>query len=97
VLLDFFGGFVAPAGAQSGAPKSWLTWGGGVNYQAGDFLAAATFDLMYPGWADSAIMHNESGFTVPTPFGDGADVLLTDAEVRKTPSWPRSWTNFSLS
>lgn len=45
VLLDFFAGFVAPAGAQSGAPKSWLTWGGGVNYQAGDFLTSATFDL----------------------------------------------------
>lgn len=35
---------------------------------------------MYPGWGDSALMHNESGFTVPTPFGDAMDVLLTDAE-----------------
>ena len=25
-------------------------------------------------------MHNESGFTVPTPFGDAMDVLHTDAE-----------------
>ena len=38
VLLDFFSGFVAPAGAQSGSPKSWLTWGGGVNYRPGDYL-----------------------------------------------------------
>jgi hypothetical protein len=48
VLLDFFSGFVAPAGAQSGAPKSWLTWGGGVNYKAGDYLTSSIFELMYP-------------------------------------------------
>ena len=117
VLLDFFSGFVAPAGAQSGSPKSWLTWGGGVNYRPGDYLTVrlpmqqpdelssyavpelslpsalrvlthrslwhaqtAVFELMYPGWQDSALLHNETGFTVPTPFGDGMDVLLSDAE-----------------
>ena len=35
---------------------------------------------MYPGWQDAALLHNETGFTVPTPFGDGMDVLLSDAE-----------------
>ena len=116
VLLDFFSGFVAPAGAQSGSPKSWLTWGGGVNYRPGDYLTVrqpdelselssyavpelslpsalrvltrrslwhaqtAVFELMYPGWQDAALLHNETGFTVPTPFGDGMDVLLSDAE-----------------
>ena len=40
----------------------------------------AVFELMYPGWQDSALLHNETGFTVPTPFGDGMDVLLSDAE-----------------
>ena len=39
----------------------------------------AVFELMYPGWQDSALLHNETGFTVPTPFGDGMDVLLSDA------------------
>ena len=43
------------------------------------FTAALLLRLQYPGWGDSALNHNESGFTVPTPFGDAMDVLLTDA------------------
>ena len=38
--------------------------------------------MLYPGYQDSSFFHNESGFATPTPYGDAADCLLSDA-----PAW----------
>ncbi|MCL4694951.1 MAG: hypothetical protein KJ060_20865, partial [Candidatus Hydrogenedentes bacterium] len=39
-------------------------------------------DLFYPGYQDSSFFHDETGFIVPTPYGDSVDCLLSDA-----PGW----------
>ena len=36
-------------------------------------------DLLYPGYQNSSYFHDESGFLAPTPYGDIADCLLSDA------------------
>ena len=38
--------------------------------------------MIYPGYQDSSYFHDESGFIAPTPYGDMADCLLSDA-----PAW----------
>ncbi len=38
--------------------------------------------MLYPGYQDSSYFHDESGFLTPTPYGDSADILLSDA-----PEW----------
>ncbi len=38
--------------------------------------------MLYPGYQDSSYFHDESGFLTPTPYGDAADCLLSDA-----PGW----------
>ena len=45
-------------------------------------LADAVLDLLYPGYQNASYFHDESGFLAPTPYGDIADCLLSDA-----PQW----------
>jgi hypothetical protein len=45
-------------------------------------LTDGVLDRLYPGYENSSYYHDESGFLTPTPFGDSADCLLSDA-----PAW----------
>ena len=79
LLLDFYSGWSFPRHLYSG--DVYRVWGNRP-YEAGDYLTDAVLDLLYPGYQDSSYFHDESGFIAPTPFGDIADCLLSDA-----PAW----------
>lgn len=48
-------------------------------WDAADYLADATIDAIWPGYRAGALLRNESGYLAATPYGDAADVLLSDA------------------
>ena len=76
IVMEFFTGMLPPRNLYSGA-TAYRVWGS-TPFAAGDFAATAVLDLFYPGFASSSFYHNESGFMTPTPYGDTADVLLSD-------------------
>jgi hypothetical protein len=78
LLLDFHSGWSFPRHLYSG--DIFRVWGN-LPYDAGDYLTDAVLDILYPGYADSSYFHDESGFIAPTPYGDIADCLLSDAPV----------------
>ena len=77
IVLDAIGGFVRPCDAR---PKTYTAaaWGS-VPWDSADALADVVLDTMWPGYRAGALLRNESGYIAPTPFGDAADVLLSDA------------------
>ncbi len=79
LLVDFTAGWTFPRHLYS--DKVYRVWGN-LPYEPGDFLTDAVLDLLYPGYQDSSYFHDESGFIAPTPYGDFADCLLSDA-----PGW----------
>jgi len=76
LLLDFYSGWSFPRHLYSS--DVYRVWGNRP-YEAGDYLTDAVLDMLYPGYQDSSYFHDESGFIAPTPFGDIADCLLSDA------------------
>ncbi len=76
LLLDFHSGWSFPRHLYTS--NVYRVWGN-LPYGAGDYLTDAVIDLLYPGYQDSSYFHDESGFNVPTPYGDIADCLLSDA------------------
>ena len=76
LLVDFYSGWSFPRHLYSG--DVYRVWGNRP-YEAGDYLTDAVLDLLYPGYQDSSYFHDESGFLAPTPYGDIADCLLSDA------------------
>jgi hypothetical protein len=76
LLLDFYSGWSFPRHLYSG--DLYHVWGNRP-YEAGDYLTDAVLDLLYPAYQDSSYFHDESGFITPTPYGDIADCLLSDA------------------
>jgi hypothetical protein len=79
LLLDFHSGWSFPRHLYS--DNLHRVWGN-LPYEPGDYLTDAVLDLLYPGYQDASYFHDETGFVVPTPFGDIADCLLSDA-----PAW----------
>ena len=76
LLLDFYSGWSFPRHLYSG--DIYRVWGNRP-YEAGDYFTDAVLDLLYPGYQNSSYFHDESGFIAPTPFGDIADCVLSDA------------------
>lgn len=79
LLLDFQSGWSFPRHLYT--DKVYRVWGN-LPYAPGDHFTDAVLDLLYPGYANSSYYHDESGFLAPTPYGDIADCLLSDA-----PTW----------
>jgi len=79
LLLDFHCGWSFPRHLYSS--DIFRVWGN-LPYDAGDSLTDAVLEILYPGYADSSYFHDETGFIAPTPYGDIADCLLSDA-----PGW----------
>jgi hypothetical protein len=77
VMMDFDAGWIFPS-YNSVLYRVW----GNLPYGPGDYLANNVFGLIYPGYQDSSFFHDETGFSTATPYGDSADVLLSDA-----PGW----------
>ena len=79
LLLDHFAGWAMPRHLYTGAV--YQVWGG-MPYDAGDHLTHGVLSMLYPGYEDASYFRDERGFLSPTPYGDMADCLLSDA-----PSW----------
>jgi sugar phosphate isomerase/epimerase len=79
LLLDFYSGWTVPRHFYSG--DVYQVWGG-MPYEEGDYLTHGVLSLLYPGYEDSSYYHDERGFLSPTPYGDLADVVLSDI-----PTW----------
>jgi hypothetical protein len=79
LLLDFFAGWTFPRHLYTS--EVYRVWGN-LPYAPGDYLTDGVLDMIYPGYQDSSYFHDESGFIAPTPYGDMADCLLSDA-----PAW----------
>jgi hypothetical protein len=77
LMLDFFSGWSFPRHLYTG--DIYRVWGN-LPYDNGDYLTDGILDMLYPGYQDSSYFHNESGFITPTPYGDVADCILSDAE-----------------
>jgi hypothetical protein len=78
-MTDFFAGWSFPRHLYSG--EVYRVWGN-LPYGPGDHLTDGVLDMLYPGYQNSSYFHDESGFIAPTPYGDSADCLLSDA-----PGW----------
>lgn len=76
LLLDFYSGWSFPRHLYT--DKVYRVWGN-LPYAQGDFLTDAVLDMLYPGYQDASYFHDETGFIAPTPYGDMADCLLSDA------------------
>lgn len=79
LLTDFFSGWSFPRHLYTG--HTYRVWGN-LPYRPGDHLMDGALDMLYPGYQDASYFRDERGFIAPTPYGDSADCLLTDA-----PSW----------
>lgn len=78
-MLDFYAGWVPARHLYS--RKAYQCWGN-MPFGPGDYLTHSIFNVLYPGYEDSSYYHDERGFLTSTPYGDIADVLLSDA-----PAW----------
>jgi len=79
LMTGFFAGWSFPRHLYTG--NVYRVWGS-LPYEAGDYLTDGVLDMFYPGYQDASYFHDESGFIAPTPYGDAADCLLSDA-----PAW----------
>ncbi len=77
IMADFLSGWTFPRHLYTS--NVYRVWGN-LPYEAGDYLTDGVIDMVYPGYQDASFYHNESGFIAPTPYGDSADCLLSDAE-----------------
>lgn len=76
LLLDHFSGWTMPRHLYT--RNVYQVWGR-MPYDVGDYLTHNLLSLLYPGYEDASYFHDERGFLTPTPYGDQADVLLSDA------------------
>ena len=86
ILLDFFSGFQPPRSLYSGH-NYYARWGL-TEWNANDFATHGVLDLIYPGYDKSSYYDDETGFQTATPFGDGTDVLLSDATLQLLSRYP---------
>ena len=76
-MLDFYAGWTFPRHLYT--DKVYRVWGN-LPYGPGDYLTDGVLDMLYPGYQNSSYFHDEDGFLTPTPYGDAADCILSDAE-----------------
>ncbi len=75
VMTDFFAGWVPPRHLYSG--DIYKVWGN-LPYNNGDYQLHLIFSLLFPGYENAGFYRDERGFLSPAPYGEIADVLLSD-------------------
>lgn len=75
LYLDYFSGWAAPRLKHGYEYHVWNN----LPYSAGDHLTDGILRLVYPSYQDASYFHDETGVSSPTPYGDGLDVILSDA------------------
>ena len=76
IFLDFFNGFVPPRHLYT--KEIYKVWGNNP-YRARDYQLHTLFSMLYPDYEDAGFFRDEQGFLTATPYGDIADVILSDA------------------
>lgn len=76
LMTDFFSGWSFPRHLYS--KQAYKVWGN-LPYEQPDYLTDAMLDILYPGYQDASYYKDERGFIAPTPYGDIADCLMSDA------------------
>ncbi len=76
LMLDHFAGWAVPRHLYT--ENVYQVWGG-MPYESGDYLTHGVLSMLYPGYEDASYYRDERGFLSPTPYGDIADCLLSDA------------------
>lgn len=74
ILQDYFSGWMPPR-SNCTQFQSFNS----LSYTAGDYLTDNLLSLIMPGHEDNGWYFDERGALCPTPYGDIADCLLTDA------------------
>ena len=75
IVADFFAGWVPPRHLYTG--DIYKVWGS-LPYNNGDYQLHALLTMLYPGYENAGFYRDERGFDPPAPFGEIADVLLSD-------------------
>lgn len=75
IVSDFFAGWVPPRHLYAG--EIYRVWGN-LPYNNGDYQLHALLSMLYPGYENAGFYRDERGFDPPTPFGEIADVFLSD-------------------
>lgn len=76
LMTDFFSGWSFPRHLYS--RQAYKVWGN-LPYEQSDYLTDAMLNILYPGYQDASYYKDERGFIAPTPYGDIADCLMSDA------------------
>ena len=85
LMTDFFAGWSFPRHLYSG--NAYKVWGN-LPYEAADYLTDNVLDVLYPGYQDASYFKDERGFIAPTPYGDMADCILSDAPLWLLEQYP---------
>jgi hypothetical protein len=75
IVTDFFAGWVPPRHLYTG--DIYKVWGN-LPYDTGDHELHLLFTMLFPGYENAGFYRDERGFLSPTPYGEIADVLLSD-------------------
>ncbi|MBQ7721252.1 MAG: hypothetical protein IJT56_11765 [Clostridia bacterium] len=75
IVADFFSGWTPPRHLYTSAV--YRVWGD-LPYGEGDHTLDCLFSMLYPGYENAGFYRDERGFMTPTPYGEIADVLLSD-------------------
>ncbi|MHB1153006.1 MAG: hypothetical protein ACYCWE_18245 [Eubacteriales bacterium] len=78
VMADFFSGWVPPRHLYTG--DIYKVWGN-LPYNTGDYQLHLLFSLLFPGYENAGFYRDERGFLSPAPYGEIADVLLSDIRI----------------
>lgn len=84
-MTDFFSGWSFPRHLYTG--NAYKVWGN-LPYEKSDYLTDNMLNIIYPGYQDASYYHDERGFITPTPFGDMADCLMSDAPLWVLKQYP---------
>lgn len=85
VMVDFFSGWTFPRHLYS--RQAYKLWGN-LPYEKPNYFTDGVLDLLYPGYQDASYYKDERGFIAPTPYGDIADCLMTDAPLWVLKQYP---------
>lgn len=85
IMVDFFSGWTFPRHLYS--RQAYKVWGN-LPYERSNYFTDGVLDLLYPGYQDASYYKDERGFIAPTPYGDIADCLMTDAPLWMLKQYP---------
>ena len=85
LMIDFFSGWSFPRHLYSS--QAYKIWGN-LPYELSDYLTDGVLNVLYPGYQDASYYKDERGFITPTPYGDIADCIMSDAPLWVLKQYP---------